>query len=600
MTKIFYGPSAIITPELEAKAGTSGELGALDSFCLEPAPYFNIQTNYNYAGDNIIGYNYTFNLEGTIVPTGIDGGYYRSMEKNVEFLEKNKRILNYFGGTFYVTDDEYNTLLKAKGGRLENINYNNSTNNWAGSIPYTATLQFQDMVMGNHSLDCSDSLIDNNSIITNLVDINKYKIKSFEDSWNFDFSDDIYTDIVTLDDGTTELITDNLSFQITYNIQAAGTNFFIEAEDGTETLVPTWESAKLFCQDRLYRQVTSLVSGVLNLTADINCDSNTQQSNLFPLPANSGAFFTNSGRFNVYNETINCASSESDGSFSAQYTALVKRGNSLAKHTFQKTIQDDRPVTPIAPRRIIEIQGNIEGLALGGLVYTPTSSFRLPQTGYLVIAGSPTFSNGPKYDNAINFGSFYFNTGETDLSDAYKALLNITVAALIDTDAVDCAPLSDTPEAASFSIEKNPFDGTINYTASYNDSKVVGGNYSNITIDVQRQTPVVASFTIPNGADVTDRNPNGIGTVIQAIGTYTGNIMNISITGRDSKLCCQTPASISAYLNNSNTDFVIPNDITLPSSSDSILTEKSKNVNLTTGEYTIKLTYNLCTDGCFI
>ena len=182
MTKIFYGPSNVIKPLLETLAGTTGNLGELSNYILEPTPYFNIRTNYNYAGDNIIGYNYTLDFEGTVVPTGTENP--RSLEANMEYLSKNREILNYYGGTLYLTDDEFNTLFKAKGGRLENINYNNSQNNWAASIPYTASLEFQDIVMGTGSLVCDTPIIDPSSIIVNLADLTKYKIKSDLKSFN--------------------------------------------------------------------------------------------------------------------------------------------------------------------------------------------------------------------------------------------------------------------------------------------------------------------------------------------------------------------------------------------------------------------------------
>ena len=150
-------------------------------------------------------------------------------------------------------------------------------------------------------------------------------------------------------------------------------------------------------------------------------------------------------------------------------------------------------------------------------------------------------------------------------------------------------------------LNKNIFEGTISYNASYNSNKLIGGDYSNLTVDVERGSPVIASFVFPNGRDITEQNPLGIGTVLQDLGTKGKDTMTITITGRDAKLCCNIDgAYLQNYLSSANFDFTIPNDITLPNTNNSILTDKSKNININTGEYTIKLTYVLCTDGCFI
>ena len=66
------------------------------------------------------------------------------------------------------------------------------------------------------------------------------------------------------------------------------------------------------------------------------------------------------------------------------------------------------------------------------MINSTLGNFELPANGYLILEKtSPAYTYNPKYDQAANFGSFYFNPNEVDLSDAYKALLNITSEALI-------------------------------------------------------------------------------------------------------------------------------------------------------------------------
>ena len=74
--------------------------------------------------------------------------------------------------------------------------------------------------------------------------------------------------------------------------------------------------------------------------------------------------------------------------------------------------------------------------------------------------------------------------------------------------------------------------------------------------------------------------------------------MDISIQGRDTALCCINPEDINGLLNVGTSHFILPNDINLPSEQNSILTQKTKDLNITTGSYTINLSYILCDDGC--
>ena len=77
--------------------------------------------------------------------------------------------------------------------------------------------------------------------------------------------------------------------------------------------------------------------------------------------------------FQIYNETITCESSESEGSFSATYNAIIKRKNSGTEssvlHTFSRTANttDDGQNRNVS----ITVNGNIQGLIETGLIETP-------------------------------------------------------------------------------------------------------------------------------------------------------------------------------------------------------------------------------------
>lgn len=594
MTKAYYGNPALIENTLESLSIGSDD-DSLRLYRLDPAPFVGISVNYNYSNDNIIGHNYSVNLNAVLAIDSDEtsGGFGSVIDK----IHKIESVFSVYGGTLYITDNDYNILVKATGGTLKSLDFGNSANNWSRSTPYNASLEFQEIEL-NDVRGCNNVSIDEDSFNASLVDINNYKIKTFSDSWSFNIEETVYDSI----DINNRSIADNLTFNISYNINAVGQHFFNYNGTDEQTLTPAWENARKFCTDRLYKQLTLKISQILDINANEHCDGNELLTEIYKIPADN-PLLDLGFNFYVFNEQITCSASESDGSFSVNYSAMVKRANNndYYKHTFTINEQHNHGSNQLAnngqSNKTITVDGTIEGLVLGGLLYAYNGNFLLPSNGKIT---ANSLNYNPKYVNAVNGLNSLLNNSLSDFSDQHKQNIGITFANLNIRDGINLCgnAITQYPKATNFTIVQNINEGSVTYTAEYSTDVACGQKYSNISINIKKSTPVVNTFSIPNGKFSTPMNPLGIGTVIQYIGANTTTTMDISVQGRDEGLCCVGPENIGSLLNVGTSPFVIPGDLNIPSPNTSILTKKNKDLNLATGSYTINLSYILCDDGC--
>lgn len=620
---IFYGQESIVRPILNTLQGSLSESGdAGDAYRVKPVGNMSINTNMQYSSDNLIGYLYNITLEGSL--SGAENG--NSFSLNLDSIHKTRELLSFAGGALFFTDEEHNILFIARGGNLKSLNFNDNRG-WATTVPYTAEIQFQEIdFFGNGNTIC-DTRIDSSSVSTGLVDVNKYKIKNFDDNWSFSFNDNIYTDIYSLDpESLSTANTSNLSFEVSYDLNAVGINYYTE----DNKLIPAWEQAKLFCQERLIRQILNLVVSsnvqVLGIDpASSQCDASKSLSEIYGnanigLLLNSNNGDANYGFFSVYNETVECTTSESDGSFSVSYKAIIKRGPDKHIHKFTKNLEtsnNSRASNGYVKK--YKIEGTIEGLVEGGLLYANNGVINLPSNGAFMIenpyslGGNGNYTTNPKFDNAQNYFTDLTNGySETDISDSAKEMFGITHNILLNGDNSACqnsSPPTTYPACSNFSVSKDFNNGSITWSAEYDGSISCGGNYSNITISINKGSPILATFLFPNGNVSTPNNPYAISTLIQDMSTRSNTTMDISIKGRDSKYCCQGDGTGLIYnlLSSSNNGIIYPSEVydKLPKvppdpNASAILTRETKDINIFTGEYTFNISYILCTPGCLI
>lgn len=516
LTEIYYCKQSE-TPSLEHR--------------LVPAPTVTISPEIYYANDSVIGYTYNVTLNGyanalrkELNADSVDYG----LDKTVQHIGDIRTIFNTNGGNLYIKQNGGDVIV-AKGATIKSINFNTSSNRWVNYAPFTVEIEFNEIdfigCSNNPTLTCNSSFFNASSLSSNLIDIDTHKIKQFTDSWSFTIDNEIYQNYSDVY---------NNVFKVTYTLSATGKNYYVN-----DNLVPAWQQAKNFVQDRLYKQVNSLINGVMQISGD-NMDGCSSISSLQDLydtdsssPRGSGLFSGgntlkdgSSANYDVYNETISCSTSEAEGTFSVTYNATLKKNHpqlspaeNAALHTFTKNISNsfaDGKTTAT-----ITVQGTITGMVRGGFIYY-NNDYELPQSGTFVAVID---SSETKYSNALAYYRAVVGS-DTDLYPKYKSSLNITKAQLLIGNS-NC-PGQDNPNeevpCSSFSLDHSYHEGTIGYSASFDSQTAQTKNrgYTNISIVRTDPVEIIQEFVIPG---------RKAGPIIQKLGMKTSRTVSINIDG---------------------------------------------------------------------
>lgn len=554
--KVFYGKSSS---------------GAIAGDRLIPAPLITINQEMIYANDTVIGYSYIVSLNG--YASSIDLSTNRigtGIDDTLLSLTKVKGILNLNGGTLLVTNGSNATIMKAKGGTLRAISFAESDNRWVNYIPYTAEIEFNELEIADCGstpgiISCSQ-LAPGIAESPQLLDMKKYKVKSFNDSWTFNLEDQIYN-------GYSDFRNDH--FTISYRVQATGKHYFND-----DRVLPAWEQAKNFVQYRVRSQVDALVTSVLKRT-DNGCSPSSTLSNIHVVGSPGLLDNLSSTDYGIYNETISCETSEADGSFSAVYNAIVKRktGGILqeakAIHTFTVTrsVQNDGKSKNVT----MSVDGNIQGLVEGGLIKSPTT-FQFPSTGSVFISNA--ISNNNKYNSAL---AAYNKVGTKDsLNPAFQSLLQITNAVVLATG--ECIQPTGLPPPANHSISHNYSDGIISYKTDYTTERACNqtSSYRNISISIEDSVPVVQEFIIPGRLS---------GPIIQRIGPDTPKKVTLNIEGSSAPNCCVNPQSVVGDI--CATGLALPTGVPTSIANGKLIQDQMTS-NPIDGSYSLTRTYILC------
>lgn len=496
---------------------------------LAPAPTVSISPETYYANDNVIGYTYNITLSGYANALRLDlnaGSTNYGLEPTVEHIGHIREVFNTNGGNLYIKQGNSNIIV-AKGGTIKNIKFDQSNNHWVNYAPYTVELEFNEVdfigCSGNPITACSGSIfhtpnITGNVVADNLVDIKKYKIKEFSDKWSMTIDNDVY------DNYGNQI---NSIFRVNYSLSATGKNYYIDGN-----LIPAYQQAKLFAQDKLYNQVKALIDGILPITSG-NLDGCSPDRGIDTLhkvdnesPTDSGLLSgfntlkdecTSAPTYDVYNETISCDTSEADGTFSVTYDAILKNYDSSLSPSENATIHKYTKNTSItedsAQNVTITAQGTIQGLIRGGFIYY-NNDYILPASGTFVAAIDTAET---KYSNALNYFDARVRSGD-DLNPTMKTLLNITKQELLIKNATGY------PMSSSFVVEHNYTAGSIGWTANYDKQQAQnqGQGYTNISIVRNDPVDLIQEFVIPGRL---------AGPIIQKLNTKTPRTIAINIEG---------------------------------------------------------------------
>lgn len=560
--KVFYGP-----PNNPVSIDTR----------IIPAPIINISTNFNYANDSLIGYDYNITLTGFI--TTLDLTKQTPVENGIEYLTQRineiSKILHFNGGTLVATDGSDANIIRAKGGILKSFNVDPSNNLWTETAPFTAEFTFNEIeYFGcnlSQTINCDELIYESGTYNSSLINISKYKISNFTDGWTFEMNDDLmhskYDQIY------------NDSINIKYDISANGKLFF-----NGDKVVPAWEQAKNFVQDKLYTNVTSLISKILDKSNTNNdgCSPSKSIDTIYTNPTtDNGIINLLSSDYNVFNEVIECSVSESEGAFSASYSAVIKKiknspistANSIHTFTLNKS-------TTSKPTSIVNIvvNGNIQGLIPGGLINSP-SALELPNSGKLLLV-KDDINITTKYDAALE--AYEKISSRDDLTEAFKTMLNIDNSSLgIDVPGI--------PKSSAHTVNHSYSNGTITYTTTFNSniSCLDSTPIRSISISENDPVPRIAEFIVPGRSG---------GPIIQRLGSDQPKTVDINITGYSSGLinCCFNPSSIVQGVCISGQVLLPSTGIPSPEIDGLILVDDSYNTNILDGSFAIQRRYICC------
>lgn len=574
---------------------------------LSPTPTISYNTELLYTNDIVVGYQYNIILNGFCLK--IDEMF------TGENLNQTRLINNIFSsnGGFIKLSINNNAILYITDIRVKSISFNESSNNWAGYIPYTVELTANHLHLGS-DVENDKNIIESgsedinafNSIYSpNVIDIQNYKLKTFNEDFQINVDDNIHNQVAIYNEynpgiGYTTFINNNY-FTINYKVSATGRHDVIN--NGEKMTLPAWEHAKRWVHTRLYNQLTQMYTN-LQLFMGVG-----EYGPLNNIHNNSSPPLINTPLFDLYNEVVNFNVSESEGTFSAEYSATVKQrcsatsNNAIgctnsALHNITKKVTKQyrsNEEIDISNQEIsIAIDGQIQGLIpAGGLA----GGLKLDVLGTGSFA---TFQNSSAFDKnyaAQQALDTIFNFIDYDFTPEFKEKLGINYITLQVNPATNIKP-------SKMTLTRNYLAGTINYNAEYNNTYNCPTSHFDITIDVQEPVPIIKEFIIPNN-NINNNLSNGF-SLIQKLGTKTAKKIDVTITGSvgdDFGRCClgtNNNWNLLDYNYFSLTDFILPPNLVIPEiSPDYVLTDRKKQITFPDGAFTINMSY-VCSTVCQI
>ena len=554
-----------------------------NSEAVEPAPTITYNHELYYSNDSVIGYTYVITLNGFATHIRPESQGRSGISGNLDQIDAIKNIFSKNGVDLSVFADG-SLILKAKGSTIRSISFAQSENYYNNYVPYTIEIEFNELdITGCEETQvtaCNSSIFsivaDPNNVLTpNLVDIEKYKIKDFNDSWD-----------ITIDDSAYDFYSPNTNnvINVQYSITSTGKNYYVN-----EKLVPAWHQARFFVQDRFYTQIKGLISSIQNIDNQ-GCSPTDTKYELYEISATGTGLLegfqteydTVSSRPNyfVYNEAINCTTSEAEGTFSATYSCILKQSygsnpfQNAAIHTFSVSKSYDQSTSNSAN---FTVQGQVQGLIRGGMIFH-TDQFSLPQNGSFLITTDTTRN---KYQNARDY--YYANVGtDSDISQQAKQDMDISyIRLLINREGY-------IPNPESFQIDHDYHGGSLNYSATYTTehARTILNGFTNISVTRNDPVPVIKEFIIPGRI---------AGPIIQNIGMTTKRTVSINIDGiKQDKLCIGDAVDICSYFPSlGNVPGLV--GILQDRSGEWVITKKSYVTNAIDGSFSVSLEY-LCTD----
>lgn len=626
-----------------------------NSNLIKPTPNINYSTEIIYKNDIVAGYIYKISLTGYILATDFVGGIAEGIAYVNNVFSSNGYTLEtraVYGKGVESPVFMANTIL------VKSIRFEETENNWTQHAKYTIELESMNVLVGEdlRQYELSVKRGDLNPVVISnlnspfMADIGGYTIKDWTEQFDVQTGENQiqrttvvekrfqYEQPINSTPISTVTTLGGEYFTIAYTVKATGKQSIFVNANGTKTMLPAWEHAKRFVHTKLLQQMGGLFQNFLNLNGQVDI-SNMGANNLNQDGA-FGAFnnfhangVTQFPSFGLYNEYVSFDVSESDGSFSATYNAIIKRqcpfddigGATNSDYTFAcydnvlhtvtksvtKTFEANEQNTFANQNTSISINGTITGLVPGGIL-NPGSRLHINNftTGSFLCYNSssqyPEVGGAGGYDKSY-YASFAFDQlfdyNNFDLIPKFKDLLGVTAFALNVSPTASLLP-------SSMNVTRDLINGNINYTATYDTKYNCDPNNFEINVSTTDSVPVVAEFVVPNN-NITDANgvlcDNGKGYVVmQLLGTFTPKTIDVSIkasVASDFNKCCLgTDENWNLFDYNfvKLESFVIPQGMNIPYIGENYaLTKKTKSVSYPKGDMSFSLSY-VCADFCEI
>lgn len=574
---------------------------------LVPSPNISVSLENFYANESIIGYTYNVTLTGYASSRIDRAGSYGPHITNV--VGSVAKIQNLFdrvgnGGKLVVMapgmvgsnpNTDGSTMMEFLGARIKSISFSPSQNQWVYYSEYTIELEFNEANFFGcgyqHLKNCSSSMYDGTGVDTiqdKLVDLGTsspigYKIKSFNDQWNMNLQDEIY-DWALVDDS---LEVNNKRYIVEYNVSAVGQHYW----DSSGNLFPAWKQAKAFCQDRLVKQINALYTNMaMHYSGPESnfCGSSEDLTNIHQRVPPS--IHTTIGAMHIFDEKITFNLSESDGSFSVSYSALVKKAKETCitsadtTHNISITRGGTHTCGKNNQARTATLSGTIQGLVRytneGSIIWPNAEGFRIPDTPGSMVFLPPKPDVKYKWKKAKELLDRFLD--ECSGAIVCGALCGIVLKCMQPPDQEDCKELCfpSCPRPNSFTVTHNYNLGTIDYNVEFSyDTNDIATKRCNITISTEESVPLTAEFTIP-----------GKGIYYQPLGGCTPRKWTINaegtVDGYDDSKCAdlQSVIGVCGDVPTGCADMIIP-------PTGALLLSKQKTFNPMDGSFSYNATY---------
>jgi hypothetical protein len=521
-----------------------------DDVIIDPGPMVTVNKEFIYANDSIIGYTYTINLKG--YASSINKKFETTnsnLVNTIQSLDDIQNTLHRNGKTLklYCPDSGTNQLV-AHGGILRSFDVEETDNRWTQYARYSAQIEFNSVFFKDQGIAIAFDSQTGSSSTYSLYQ----GIKSYNDNWSFNTSPETINKSYLV----RNYKEDYTQIEVEYTISATGKHFF--DTNGNETTRPAYINAKEFVQKKLREQIQtfydssplgyiSFSGNSYDSTQSNNLPRLTQSHSVYPIISSHYPILGENIRDNyrIFNETINCSSSESDGSFSATYSCIIRYFPFLndgiitdktmmhANHSFDLAFNKVRNFD--SNNMTITVNGTITGMLQTNIIAAGLDGnpMLLPPNGPLIFMSPDQMT---KYYNALYcFNNYIADATHTDLKDEIKTRFDINHLTLFPgTSQFSPCGGEDLQlklgEPKTFNVTHNYKDGTINYSAEYDTDRncAIERGFETLTITEEDPVPIIAEFIVPGRSG---------GPIIQSLNSYTSKKVSLEFSGTSRKGC---------------------------------------------------------------